>query len=1096
MSSIPGMIRTPAVDGQVLLGKCLALSHTKRVSVRSQKRGLTLNCFFIRAGLSLALFLIGVTACHAKAPEARVNPVPLKLPVDYATDVRFAHISTAQGLSQIRVTNIIQDDQGFMWFSTFFGLNRFDGYNFKVYMHDRGNSNSLGGVRVESMFKDRDGALWLGCEQSVDRFDPRAESFTHFPVPKVKQISEDRAGLLWLSTDRGLYRLDPKSGKIQAYTHDPSDPESLPDNHVVATVEDKTGRFWVGEPYGIYEFDRVSGHVKLSIPLHTASRDLSFYEDRLGGFWILYGTGNGLAKFDRERNVLTYYSFQPGDISSTGNRGVDAMLEDRHGNLWLAKQGFGLLKLDREHNRFVGYKHSLGDANGLAEDNVIALFEDRDGSIWVGLPGSGLQRFSPVAPPFQPLTPKQDGAGCFYEDSHRNLWIGTGPALYRVDPSGKRTAFVGVKPGVAFEVISVVEDHDGFIWAGTSNNGLFRLDPKNGHWKIYRHNENASTSLSNNIVDGLVVDHDGTLWAATYDGLDRFNARTDSFTTFKANPHSREQIYQTLTEDPQHELWLGTNGFGLQHFNPKTAQFITFSSGDAPGSLSDSMVYFVHIARNGVMWVATANGLNEFDPATKHFTIYDTRNGMASSAIACIAEDSRGKLWMGTTKGIPSFDPATKTFRNFSTAEGLPGPEMANAGDCLRTASGRMYFAGFNGATTFVPEAIPDDNYAPPTVITDFQLLGDTHSQESEIIPQAISFASEITLSHKQSTFSLTFAALSYSDSLTNRYRYKLEGLDNSWTEVGSGSRTVTYTSLPARKYRFRVQGATNSSRWGEPGAGLEIVILPPWWNTWWFRTAYALAALLVIWFAYRYRMDQIAQQFNIRIDAQVHERTRMARDLHDTLLQSFQALLPHLQTVSNVLPSQPDEAKRRVDGVIDQATNAITDGRDTVHALRSGGSVATDLDQAISNFARELLSEASEPVPEIQVRVEGTPRSLHPVVRDEVYRIATEAIRNAVRHSNARSIEVEIRYDDEQLRLRIGDDGGGIDPAILNQDHKTGHWGLPGMRERAKLVGGTLEVWSQVEKGTEIELSIPAASVYARTLAAPRFIFSRFWRS
>jgi signal transduction histidine kinase len=494
--------------------------------------------------------------------------------------------------------------------------------------------------------------------------------------------------------------------------------------------------------------------------------------------------------------------------------------------------------------------------------------------------------------------------------------------------------------------------------------------------------------------------------------------------------------------------------------------------------------------------VATANGLNEFDPATKHFTIYDVRNGMASSAIACIAEDSRGKLWMGTTKGIPSFDPATKTFRNFSTAEGLPGPEMANSGDCLRTASGRMYFAGFNGATTFVPEAIPDNNYAPPTVITDFQLLGSAHSPVSEITPQAISFASEITLSHKQSTFSLTFAALSYSDSSTNRYRYKLEGLDNSWTEVGSGSRTVTYTSLPARKYRFRVQGATNSSQWSEPGAELEIVILPPWWNTWWFRTAYALAALLVIWLACRYRMGQIAQQFNIRIDAQVHERTRMARDLHDTLLQSFQALLPHLQTVSNVLPSRPDEAKRRVDRAIEQATNAITDGRDTVHALRSGGSTAIDLDQAISNFARELLSGASDLVPQIHVRVEGTPRSLNPVVRDEVYRIATEAIRNAVRHSNARSIEVEIRYDDEQLRLRIGDDGGGIDPAILNQDHKTGHWGLPGMRERAKLVGGTLEVWSQVEKGTEIELSIPAASVYARTLAAPRFIFSRFWRS
>ena len=242
-----------------------------------------MSTFSIRAGLSLALFLIGVAACRAEVPEAHINPVPLKLSVDYATDIRFAHISTAEGLSQIRVTNIVQDDLGFMWFGTLVGLNRFDGYTFKVFVHERGNPNSLSGVDIESLFKDRDGALWIGCEQAVDRFDPKTETFTHFPVPMVKQISQDRAGLLWFSTDRGLYRLDQKSGKFRVYTHDASDPESLPDNHVVSAAEDKTGRFWVGEPYGMYEFDRATGHVKLSIPLHTASRDLSFYEDRSGG---------------------------------------------------------------------------------------------------------------------------------------------------------------------------------------------------------------------------------------------------------------------------------------------------------------------------------------------------------------------------------------------------------------------------------------------------------------------------------------------------------------------------------------------------------------------------------------------------------------------------------------------------------------------------------------------------------------------------------------------------------------------------------------------------------------------------------------------
>jgi ligand-binding sensor domain-containing protein/signal transduction histidine kinase len=1043
-----------------------------------------LNSFSIRAGLSSALFLIGVTHCCAKVPEAHVNPVPLKLPVVDATDIRFAHISTAEGLSQIRVMNMVQDDLGYMWFGTLYGLNRFDGYTFKVYLHERGNPNSLSGVDIEALFKDRDGALWIACEQSVDRFDPKTETFTHFPVPRVKQISQDRAGLLWFSTDRGLYGLDQKSGKFRVYTHDASDPESLPEDHVVSAAEDKAGRFWVGEPDGVYEFDRASGHVKLSVPLHTGSRDLSFYEDRSGGFWIIYATGNGLAKFDRERNVLTYYTFNAGDTSSTAYSGVAAMLEDRHGNLWLGKQGTGLLRFDREHDRFIRYNHRPGDTNGLAGNSITALSEDRDGSIWVALPGSGLQRFSPVPLSFQPLSPnqKENGAGAFYEDSHRNLWIGTSPALYRVDPSGRRTAFVGVKAG-AFDVLSIIEDPAGFIWAGTSNNGLFRLDPKSGQWKIYRHNDNDPSSLSNNVVDRLLIDHDGTLWVATWNGLDRFDARTDRFTTFRADPHAREQIYLTLTEDPQRKLWLGTNGSGLQYFDPKTAQFTTFVSSDARGSLSDNIVNWVHVAQTGAVWVSTSNGLDEYDPATKHFTVYDTRDGLASSAVDCVLEDRRGKLWMNTTRGISSFDPSTKTFRNFSTAEGLPGPEMALMGVCVRTESGRMYFAGFSGATTFVPESIPESNYAPPTVITDFRLLGNSNSPALTITPQAISYASEITLSHKQTPFSLTFAAIAYSNSPANRYRYMLEGLDNSWTEVGSDSRTVIYTALPARKYRFRVQGATNSSQWSEPGAELEIIILPPWWNTWWFRTGYALAALLVVWSIYRYRVRQIAQQFDIRIDAQVSERMRIARDLHDTLLQSFQGAAFQFQAARKLLLRQADNAMEVVDEAIHAAEEGITEGRTAIRDLRPEPAAQRNLPELLNAACRELATaqELNGHAPSYQVLVEGKQRDLPPMLQDEVYRISREVVRNAFAHAAAGHIEVEIRYDHDHLQLRIRDDGKGLDPKIVEAGGVSGHFGILGMRERAQRIGSRLDFWSEEGAGTEVQLTVPASMAYQK---------------
>ncbi len=1026
-----------------------------------------MNSFSIRAGLSLALFLTGVTASHAKVPEAQINPVPLKLPVDHATDIRFAHISTAQGLSQIRVTSIVQDGQGFMWFGTLYGLNRFDGYTFKVYMHERGNPNSLSGVDVEALFKDRDGAIWVGCEQALDRFDPKTEIFTHFPVPEAKQISQDRAGLLWLSTDRGLYRLDPASGKIRVYAHDPSDPDTLPDNHVVAAAEDKTGRFWVGEPYGMYELDRTTGHIKLSIPLHTAARDMSFYEDKEGKFWIIYGTGNGLAQFDRKRNVLTYYSFRDGDMASTSYSGVDAMLEDRHGNLWLAKQEFGLLRLDREHNRFIGYTNIPGDSGSLTENSIISLFEDRDGSIWVGLPDEGLQRFSPAHEAFQPLSSMQHEAHAFYEDSHQSLWIGTTSALVRIDPSGKRTAFAAMDTGVPFDILSIIEDRAGLVWVGTSNNGLFRLDPQSGRWKNYRHKEGDPSSLSNNVVHRLLVDHDGTLWAATWDGLDRFDPRTDSFTTYKANPDAREQIYFSLAEDSQHDLWLGSSAYGLQHFHPKTAQFTTYSGGDAPGSLSDSEVNCVLVARTGKVWAATSNGLNEFDPATGHFTVYGTDEGIASSFIDCLLEDTRGRLWMSTSKGISSFDPSTRRFRNFSTADGLPGLEMVGSDGCLRTASGRMYFVGLSGATTFLPEAIPDNSTAPPTVITDFRLLGSQHSPRRNINQQAISYASEITLSHKQTPFSLTFAALSYSNSPANRYRYKLENVDTSWTEVGSDSRTVTYTALPAGKYRFRVQGATNSSQWSEPGAELQIIILPPWWNTWWFRTTYVSAALLAIWSVYRYRMRQIAEQSNIRLLAQLTERTRIAAELHDTLLQDFQSVILRFNTATNRL-FKTDPNRLVFEEGLDFADKILADGRNHIYDLRSGSQALDGLSDTFAALGEELshLWPLS-----FSITVTGMQFELPPYVRDEIYLIGREAIGNAFKHSKGSKVGVAITYSTNEFNMQISDDGNGIDTIVLREG-RAGHWGLHNMREHARNIGATLSLSSHPSTGTMIELT------------------------
>jgi ligand-binding sensor domain-containing protein/signal transduction histidine kinase len=1035
----------------------------------------------------LSLLLISLSGWCA-VPEARVVSRTAKLPVVDATDIRFAGISTSEGLSQTRVTNIVQDDLGFLWFGTQYGLNRFDGYNFKVFVHEQGNPNSLGGVKVTALLKDRDGTLWIGCEQYLDRMDPKQGTFRHYSIPAVKYMSQDRNGLLWLSTSSGLYRLDPGTEDVRAYTHDPKNPHGFHTNEIRSAGEDESGRFWIADADGLHEFDRESGRLKLQIPIRNAGRDFSFYEDRLGVFWLFHGSGDGLASFDRKSNVLTNYAFERPSLASTALSGITAILEDRHGDLWLASQGLGLLKFDREHKQIISFRYSDHYADSLLEDRVNTLFEDKEGNIWVALFGKGLQRFKPKPPAFQPLgfrlpgLKPNEGIGSIYEDHRGDLWIGARSALYRVDRKGQVTVFSPVKHGTAFDVVNIIEDRSGHIWVGTFNNGLFRLDPRTHAWKNYRHDESDTSSLSNNIAFRLLVDHRGTLWIATWDGLNRFDAATERFTTFRADPKNRELQYYAISEGPDNNLWLGTDTSGLQRFDPRTGQFKTYArSADAPGELSDNGVNSIHVTRAGVMWLSTQNGLNRFDPQSGEVTVFTSRDGLAGNSLSCVLEDDGGQLWMATNKGVSSFDPIQKTFRNFTTADGLPGPELGGWGACERTARGQMMFAGFSGTTIFRPEEVTADAYVPPIVLTEFKLFGSRQGNAQSPLRAPISYASKIVLSHDQNLFSLTFAALSYSDPRTSRYRYMLEGLDSSWNEVESDRRSVTYTSLPAGQYRFRVQGATSHSSWSEPGAEIEITILPPWWSTWWFRTLYMFLVVLLIWAAYRYRMRQVARQFEVRLEERVIERTRIARELHDTLLQSFQGLLLRFQAAFELLPKRPIEAKEALATALRRADSALVEGRDAVQELRSHADADRDFVRIIGEIANGLKECGSNGEISLHTVVEGAPRPLQPIVQEEVRSIVREALRNAFLHSHAHNVEAEIAYSAKKFRVRVRDDGRGVNPEILAEGGRAGHWGLAGMRERADQLGAKFELWSEVDAGTEIQLSVPGSIAYAK---------------
>jgi signal transduction histidine kinase len=496
------------------------------------------------------------------------------------------------------------------------------------------------------------------------------------------------------------------------------------------------------------------------------------------------------------------------------------------------------------------------------------------------------------------------------------------------------------------------------------------------------------------------------------------------------------------------------------------------------------------------VWIGSEFGLQMFDG--KGFHAIHAVDDDWLLGITGIVERANGDLWLNGLSGIFHIskseiaealkDPSYRVKgEHFGARDGLPG--LANQIRALQSATegsdGRLWFALTSGVVWLDPNRAQHQAVVPPIAIQ--SVSADDKNYEVN---------SPLNFPARTSNVEIGYSAISLSDPEAVRSRVRLHETDTDWHEVTTAG-PVVYRNLRPGHYHFSVEASDTDGVWSGNVANVEFTILPAWYQTYWFYIFCAVAFLALLGAVYQLRLYQMRLQFAAGLEQRVNERTRIARDLHDTLLQSFNALLLRLQTVSNVLPSQPEEAKQRINRAIEQASSAITEGRDTLNELRSSGSAAIDLDQALSNFANELLSGApSEPVPEINVQVEGTPVPLNPIVRDEVYRIATEAVRNAIRHASARRIDVEIRYDEQQLRLRIGDNGIGIDPDILNQDHRAGHWGLRGMRERAKLVGGTLEVWSQLNVGTEIDLSIPAASVYATPSSVRKSVLSRFRRS
>ena len=1033
-------------------------------------------------------------------------------------DLSFRHLTTEQGLSQDDVVAILQDHRGFMWFATGEGLNRYDGNAFVVYKNDPSDPGSLSHNFIRDVFEDAQGYLWVAAYPVINKFDPRTERSTRyrhdphnpksFSGDSVESITSDSRGHLWFATaDTGLDRFDPATETFTNYRND-SDGRFV--GRVRRVIEDSRGDIWFVADRGFFHLNPETGRITRPPGTIEGFAAIYLYEDGAGDFWMLASSPNvGLVKYQRQAGRVVEYPLGAGATMLDSS----TLLDDGGQGFWVPSS-VGLFYFDRRTERFTRhFRHDDADPTSISDNGVVSIYRDRSGLLWVATANRGLNVIDLRQRQFRNYTARSGGSdrlspgkvSAIHEDSDGVLWLGFFPrALDRFDrKTGRITHYV---PGTnsinslakGSELNSILEDERGHLWVGGLGAGLDRFDEGSGHFKHYAHDPADPNSLMTDDVICIYADPGGQLWVGQFGGVSRFDPATDRFTNYRPGPDESASLAYSVSaihRDRSGTLWVGTWGGILSRFDELTNTFVHYTPDrDDPRKLQGGSIGAIHEDSKGTLWLAAGLGLYRFDRKSEVFTRYTESDGLPNNDLMGILEDTAGRLWISSKKGISRFDPPTGTFKNYDVSDGVRGNDFSRS--CYqRGRKGEMFFCGNEGITTFVPEDIHDNPYVPPVVLTSFTIFNKPVPIGADsVLKRAIPYAESLTMSYESNVFSLEFAALSYANSHKNRYRYRLEGFDPGWNEVDSKHRMATYTNLNPGHYVFRVRGSNSDGIWNEEGVSLPIVITPPWWRTHTFRAGAVVLLLALLWATYQYRIRQVQHAFEATLDARVGERTRIARELHDTLLQGFHGLLLRLQTASYLLAEQPADGKAILDSAIRQAAKAITEGRDAVQGLRASTVEGNDLAMAIRTLGDEFATDPKSPTPFFTVGVEGEPRDLHPIIRDEIYKIAAEALRNAFRHAQAGRVEVEIRYGSDEFRLRVRDDGKGIDKTVLAVHGVEGHYGLRGMPERAALIGGKLAVWSEVGEGTEVELSIPARAVYAT--AAARSWWSRAFAS
>jgi ligand-binding sensor domain-containing protein/serine phosphatase RsbU (regulator of sigma subunit) len=758
--------------------------------------------------------------------------------------INFNHLNVKNGLSQSSVTVIFQDKKGFMWFGTQDGLNRYDGYNFKIFRNNPLDTTTLSENFIFSIYEDKQGVLYIETQSGIfHKYHPRSESFDRVHKDSINlsgslfstvgALFEDHGNIRWtggLGKATGLTRLDTKTGRSIEYKHNPNDPSSLSDDKVYSVYRDKSGRLWVA-------------------------------------------TMNGLDLLNEKTGTFTHYRNNPKDPMSIPDNWVWPIFEDSRGHLWIGTVRGGLALFDPKGGTFISYRNQPTDPGSINDNFIFSIYEDRSGVIWVGTNTGGVSYFHPAAQAFEQYVhdPQNNSLSdnnviSMFADSKGIYWIGTrNGGLNKFDYNKK--SFKNY-PYNAIQVI--IEDRSGLLWLGTFSSGLAVFNPVTESIKYYTNNPSDSLSISDNRIYSLLEDSDGFIWIGTYGGgLNKLNPATGQVTRFQHNENVSSSISSnsvwSIVEDKSGKLWIGTFGGGINVFDKNLNRFKSFRNDpDDTSSVGDNNIVRVFIDSGDNIWFGTTRGLSRFNKRSNNFKNYRVEDGLANDFVFAILEDSKGYLWLSTNNGLSRFNPENQKFKNYFEHDGLQGNEFNQNAFAKDFRTGRLMFGGPAGLNIFHPDNLIENTYSPPVVLTGYLRFNTDDEEGKPIYEKGISERDSILLTYKDNIITLQFAALSYYNNFANQYRYKLEGFNENWIQLGN-NHNVTFTNLSPGEYTLKVAGSNNDGIWNTEGVSLAIEVLPPWWRTRIAYTVYGIMFISVLYGLRKFELDRREQKAQIR---------------------------------------------------------------------------------------------------------------------------------------------------------------------------------------------------------------------------------------